>query len=134
MPADKGNKQITYFSLVEIKKIGSQEEKRVVDGVSGKNVDIEFIGGIWKRRQLKIPCPECHGLNTFIEFSIQDVGWDGAPYASKSGGSINSIIGLFDINCDDCKKVFIYSPSGNIRLNFIEESPYPEKKHDKQSL
>lgn len=131
MSSDKENDQITYFRLVETKKIGSKEEKRVVDGVSGKNVDIEFLGGIWKEKKLKIPCPECHSLNTFIEFSIQDVGWDGVPYITRTEGNINVSLGIFDINCNDCKKVFIYEPYGNLKLAFIEEAPYLEKKHDK---
>ena len=128
MPANKKKNQYVDVSLVEITKIGDQEKKRVVDGISGNNVDIEFIGGIWKERSLKIPCPECHGRHTSIELSIYDLGWDEAPHLSKSGGSIESFLGNFDIYCDDCKKLFTYSPSGDIRLDFVEEMPYDEKK------
>ena len=134
MPANKKKIQYVEVSLVEITKTDSQEKKRVVDGVSGNNVDIEFIGGIWKERRLKIPCPECHGRHTSIELSIQDIGWDIHPNVSKSGGSIGSFLGNFDINCDDCKKVFIYSPRSDINLDFIEETPYIEKKPKPPSL
>lgn len=127
MPINRKN-QYVDVTLVEITKIGSEEKKRVVDGISGIDVDVEFIGGIWKERRLKVPCPECHGHNTSIELSIQDIGWDERPYLNKLGGSIGSFLGNFDINCDDCKKVFIYSPSGDINLDFIEETPYIEKK------
>lgn len=128
MPASKKENRYVEVSLVEITKIGSKEKKRVIDGISGNDVDIEFVGGIWKERSLKIPCPECHGRHTSIELGIHDLGWDEVPYLSKSGGSIESFLGNFDIYCDDCKKLFTYSPSGDIRLDFIEEMPYDEKK------
>ena len=126
-------KQRVEISLVEITKSGSREKKRVVDGISGYNVDIEFIGGIWKERRLKIPCPECHGRHTSIELGIHDVGWDAIPRLSKSGGIIESFLGNFDIYCDDCKKLFTYSPSGQIDLAFIEEMPYDERKQKQPS-
>ena len=78
MPATKKENQYVDVSLVEITKIGSQEKKRVVDGISGNNVDIEFVGGIWKEKSLKIPCPECHGRHTSIELGIHDLGVRGA--------------------------------------------------------
>jgi hypothetical protein len=128
MPTSKRKNRYVEVSLVEITKSGSQEKKRVVDGISGNNVDIEYVGGIWKERSLKIPCPECHGHHTSIELSIHDLGWDIAPRISKSGVSIESFFGNFDIYCDDCKKLFTYSPSGTIDLDFIEEMPYDEEK------
>ena len=133
MPATKKKNQYVEVSLVEITKSGSQEKKRIVDGVSGNNVDIEFIGGIWKERTLKIPCPECHGRHTTIELGIHDVGWDGVPCLSKSGGSIGSFLGNFDICCDDCKKMFTYSTRGKIDLDFVEEMSYDEKKQKQPS-
>jgi hypothetical protein len=134
MPTSKRKNRYVEVSLVEITKSGSQEKKRVVDGISGNNVDIEYVGGIWKERSLKIPCPECHGHHTSIELSIHDLGWDIAPRISKSGGSIESFLGNFDIFCNDCKKLFTYSPSGKIDLAFIEEMPYDEKKRKQPSL
>ena len=133
MPTNKRKNRHVEVSLVEITKSGSQEKNRVVDGISGNNVDVEFIGGIWKERRLKIPCPECHGHHTSIELGIHDVGWDGVPRLSKSGGSIESFLGNFDILCDDCKKLFTYSPSGKIDLAFIEEMPYDKKKRKQPS-
>lgn len=127
MPAKKKENGIVDISLVEITKSGLREKKRVVDGISGKDLDIEFVGGIWKERSVKFPCPECQGLHTTIELSIHDLGWDVVPRLNKSGGSIESFLGNFTIYCDDCKKLFTFSPSGDINLDYIEEMPYNEK-------
>jgi hypothetical protein len=134
MSANKGKNRYVEIRLVEITKSGSQEKKRVIDGISGNNVDVEFIGGIWKEKRLKIPCPECHGHHTSIELGIHDVGWDEIPCLTKSGGSIESFLGNLDIVCDDCKKMFTYSPYGEINLAFIEEVPYDKKKRKQPSL
>lgn len=127
MNTDKVTNRMVEVLLVEVTKADSNEKKRTVDGISGSNLDIEFIGGIWKERKLKFPCPECQGRNTTIELSIHEVGWDGIGHFDKSGGSIESLLGSFTIYCDDCKKLFSYSPYGNIDLDFIEEIPYDEK-------
>lgn len=126
--AKKKKNEMVKVTLVEVTKSGSKEKRRVVDGISGMNVDIEFVGGVWKERKLKFPCPECGGHHTTIELSIQDLGWDVTPYLSKSGGRIESFLGNFTIYCDDCKKLFTYSPSGDINLHYIEEVPYDESK------
>jgi len=127
--AKKKKDEMVEVTLVEVTKSGSREKKRVVDGISGMNVDIEFVGGIWKERKLKFPCPECHGHHTTIELSIHDLGWgDVVPNLSKSGGRIESFLGNFNIYCDDCKKLFTFSPSGDINLDYIEEVPYDESE------
>jgi hypothetical protein len=131
-PNAKKKNEMVKVSLVEVTKSGSGEKRRVVDGVSGMNVDIEFVGGIWKERKLKFPCPECGGRHTTIELSIQDLGWDAVPHLSKSGGSIESFLGNFTIYCDDCKKLFTFSPSGDINLDYIEEVSYDESKQPDQ--
>jgi hypothetical protein len=126
VPAKKTKNEMVEVSLVEITKCDSREKKRTVDGVSGKDVDIEFVGGIWKERKVKFPCPECHGFHTTIELSIQDIGWDGIGCLDKTGGGVGSWLGNFTISCDDCKKLFTYSPRGDIDLDFIEEVSYDE--------
>jgi hypothetical protein len=122
----KKEKRIMEVTLVEVTKVGSEETKRVVDGFSGISITDEAVGGVWKARRLKIPCPECHGCHTSIELSIQELGWEELRL-SKSDG-IMDFLGNFDIYCDDCKKLFTYSPSGEIRLDFVEEMPYDEKQ------
>jgi len=126
--AKKKKDEMVEVTLVEVTKSSSGEKRRVVDNVSGINVDIEFIGGIWKERKLKFPCPECDGHHTTVVLSIQDLGWSGIGYFDKSGGSIEARLGTFTICCDDCRKEFIYSPYGSIKLGYIEEVPYVESE------
>ena len=122
----KAKNAVVEIRIVEVTKSNSTETQRVIDGASGRNLNIEFVGGNWKDKRAKIPCPACHKIHTTIEFGLYDIGWDEAPILTKTEGRIDSLLGNFRISCNDCRKVFIYLPSGHIDLSCVGETTINE--------
>jgi hypothetical protein len=122
-PAKEAEKIV---DLVEIKKTNNRERKRVVLRCSGKTIEGEFIGGIWKDKRDEVHCPECHRTRTEVSFGIDDAGFRDGRF-SKSGGELVSMLGTLNLKCKDCRKHFTYELYGNLSFTLIESATFEER-------
>lgn len=83
----------------------------------------QFIGGNWL--QGKVSCPKCQGRKVRCYFGYDDLS--DINFDIVSGGDIGLAIGTFVVECQDCKKYYLFTASNNISLCFMEEGDLGKK-------